>query len=875
MQAWVNAGSQWRAADAEQLAEMVRGAKFIVGPPRDGVRTQLVQQAVQSYFNAKSLADDNAAARMSVLHLAEAVFPLLSPQDREAIVGFLDKRYAADRSVLPQASIAEIQELRLALTSLGGEARAAEITRNWIAGSDQWRQSNPFECARLAAALLKDGSQDSGQAAQRLIDLATGSLLAQPRNSGQELQWLGSIDDALVELAPLLSADQKESLRRELFGSLLGDPGTLSSLDVTTLTRLRSTLQKMDYPASDLASLTSSWFDATRPWQQARDPRDLLAVLRVTDPTDPAAASRLQTILTYGSGMIQPGVTDPRLIVDWFEGLSRLAPDAAKVTVAEQFRTQVLANIALLGIQNPSDIRRLQESAERLGIEEEQINDIFVRWFEANKEWRDYGPQQLLQLISLSQRSAVRPDNFSARWSGFLVPQHAGELKVMIAVRGRTRLWLKDVLVIDGWNNEADRLLESQSIDVAANDELPFKLEFSSSDGKPFLRLAWTTPDSVEEIPPSAFRQASGSSEARDAGIDLTVFADKDFGKGVLQRVDPRVDLQWPGRQVRRNQRDPLPPFLANEPIRQTIVNQFCARFAGDPGFLTGASTDLVAACLPAVIAAADGQQRGQFMRALAIDPRALEGLSVERLTITLEAFGPSAGDTPASLLASWISANDRPGFYLTYLGRPQRQCERAHTGSLHEDLKGAWSTADPTGSHVQACRAVVLEGNQHPSPLALEIMAIASANAGSLDRWRQEVSTRLSDPNGTADLKTTWFLAQATLAIEDGNLSACEHATDLAVAAATSPDAWLAAMSLYAVLIENYVWSNNIPSAEALIARLQTQWLDVARTGYADTVRYLQTLPGFARAMQAPGVPWYGNTFEHLMAKELHNAQN
>jgi len=106
---------------------------------------------------------------------------------------------------------------------------------------------------------------------------------------------------------------------------------------------------------------------------------------------------------------------------------------------------------------------------------------------------------------------AVNAGNFSARWSGWLVPPFS-ETYTLSAVSGNlVRLWVNDQLVIDRWTNPAAS--NTCQVALTANQPVSIRVDFANattSDSS--IQLQWSSPSQAAGvIPSSQFTPAPGA----------------------------------------------------------------------------------------------------------------------------------------------------------------------------------------------------------------------------------------------------------------------------------------------------------------------------------------------------------------------------
>ena len=87
----------------------------------------------------------------------------------------------------------------------------------------------------------------------------------------------------------------------------------------------------------------------------------------------------------------------------------------------------------------------------------------------------------------------VKLDGFSVRWTGFLRPPATGKYRIALRGEGKTRVWIKDRLVYDGWDKDPRKggVGEFTNVpELTQGESCPIRLEYRNS-GSLNLALHW------------------------------------------------------------------------------------------------------------------------------------------------------------------------------------------------------------------------------------------------------------------------------------------------------------------------------------------------------------------------------------------------
>lgn len=114
----------------------------------------------------------------------------------------------------------------------------------------------------------------------------------------------------------------------------------------------------------------------------------------------------------------------------------------------------------------------------------------------------------------------VNDNNFSVRWSGYLVPPVTGEYRFRTRSDDGVRLWVEDLAnpVIDQWIDQAPTNHESGTITLQQGQVYALKMEMYENQGGAVARLSWDTPNSsgFEVVPASALFNCPDTGSALD-----------------------------------------------------------------------------------------------------------------------------------------------------------------------------------------------------------------------------------------------------------------------------------------------------------------------------------------------------------------------
>jgi beta-glucosidase len=99
---------------------------------------------------------------------------------------------------------------------------------------------------------------------------------------------------------------------------------------------------------------------------------------------------------------------------------------------------------------------------------------------------------------NVSPAPSVPAEDFSARWTGVLIPPVDGDYRLGVSSDGGSRLYLNDKIFIDDWAPHGERTLTTL-VHLQAGHAYPIKLEYFHHSWESAVRLLWLPPNLLEE----------------------------------------------------------------------------------------------------------------------------------------------------------------------------------------------------------------------------------------------------------------------------------------------------------------------------------------------------------------------------------------
>jgi hypothetical protein len=130
---------------------------------------------------------------------------------------------------------------------------------------------------------------------------------------------------------------------------------------------------------------------------------------------------------------------------------------------------------------------------------------------------------------------------FSARWTGFILPEFSEEYTFYTRSNDGVRLWVDDKLVIDNWTDHSETE-DKGSARLEAGRKHRIKLEYFYGGGSGVTRLFWSSASRAREVlPPDRFYFTDGVKR----GLQAEYFSGVDLKQRVASRSDANIDFTW------------------------------------------------------------------------------------------------------------------------------------------------------------------------------------------------------------------------------------------------------------------------------------------------------------------------------------------
>lgn len=97
----------------------------------------------------------------------------------------------------------------------------------------------------------------------------------------------------------------------------------------------------------------------------------------------------------------------------------------------------------------------------------------------------------------------VNSDNFSARWTGKIVPPQTGTYRFTFPTDDGIRMWINDQQVLNEWGSHVGDF-ESAPVELKEGEPVSVRIEYQEINGEARCTMNWTKPDRRREKVPAA-----------------------------------------------------------------------------------------------------------------------------------------------------------------------------------------------------------------------------------------------------------------------------------------------------------------------------------------------------------------------------------
>jgi uncharacterized repeat protein (TIGR03806 family) len=121
-----------------------------------------------------------------------------------------------------------------------------------------------------------------------------------------------------------------------------------------------------------------------------------------------------------------------------------------------------------------------------------------------------------------SPNPLVPVDNFSARWTGYVVTQYSETYTFFTSSDDGVRLWVDDILLIDEWNGQAETEHSGQIV-LSAGQAVSLRLEWFDGLEDAVVKLLWSSASTAKGIIPGQYLFHVDPTNAAPQGVSDSV----------------------------------------------------------------------------------------------------------------------------------------------------------------------------------------------------------------------------------------------------------------------------------------------------------------------------------------------------------------
>lgn len=237
-----------------------------------------------------------------------------------------------------------------------------------------------------------------------------------------------------------------------------------------------------------------------------------------------------------------------------------LQPDRVpivRVTYPPRRETLVTsAATAIIGFDASDDFAlaaaRIRYRVRLLDVQVSDQNGLVGHYFD-NRDFRGVPKRTIDAPIDFQWKGrdpmpdGMPADNFTARWTGVVVPPVSGQYTFIIESDDGHRVWLDDKLIAERWNYDYNRRIqEAEPVTLQANQAYPIRIDYRQDSGDAFLKLRWRhdaagerpVPQNALFVSEEAWREAS----QREGSIELNLAGQPKAFRGYYEWKMPSLD---------------------------------------------------------------------------------------------------------------------------------------------------------------------------------------------------------------------------------------------------------------------------------------------------------------------------------------------
>ena len=175
----------------------------------------------------------------------------------------------------------------------------------------------------------------------------------------------------------------------------------------------------------------------------------------------------------------------------------------------------------------PNSVLSNSKEPGKMGLYAEYFNNIE---FNGAPSYTAIEPDLSNTWWNLSPAPGIQVDNFSIRWSGYIVAPTAGTYEFNLSSDDYSRLYINNHLVVDNWGGDKGRRNKSGKIQLAGGHPVQIRLEYAELDENASVALRWRLDSSVDDS--GYYRMMTQRATEADAVIVVLGETNQEVGEG-------------------------------------------------------------------------------------------------------------------------------------------------------------------------------------------------------------------------------------------------------------------------------------------------------------------------------------------------------
>ena len=104
----------------------------------------------------------------------------------------------------------------------------------------------------------------------------------------------------------------------------------------------------------------------------------------------------------------------------------------------------------------------------------------------------------------VSPGCGISNDFWNARWTGQIEPLFTEDYTFHLTANDLAKLWINDVLVIDGWSAASSGQAVSGTVSLEANQKVDIRVDYAEKSGDGMIKLEWKSKSNPREVVPQS-----------------------------------------------------------------------------------------------------------------------------------------------------------------------------------------------------------------------------------------------------------------------------------------------------------------------------------------------------------------------------------